>query len=103
VSGRRTWAAWSDSQLRRTRATLPPSTDRDLPNLVAGLVLILFAPFVVFLPLRRAAETSSVWEIAGWCVAAAVVGWAAVRWRTMNRASQDAKSIDEELKLRAEE
>ena len=59
------WAVWSDSELRRTRAALPPHTDRDPRNLAAGLVLILFAPLVAMLPLLRAAETSSTWEVEG--------------------------------------
>ena len=100
MSKQRPWAAWSDSELRRTRAHLPPSSDRDLRNLIAGLVLIFLAPLVAFLPLRRAAETSSTWEVAAWCVAAAVVLWAAVRWRGMIRAAEVAKGIDEELALR---
>lgn len=97
------WAVWSDSDLRRTRAALPPHTDRDPRNLVAGLVLILFAPLVGMLPLLRAAKTSSTWEVVGWCAAAAVVAWAALRWRAMRRAAETAKSIDEELRLREEE
>lgn len=91
------WAVWSDSELRRRRAELPASGDRDPRNLAAGLVLILFAPLVAFLPLRRAAETSNAWEIGGWCLAAVVVAWAALRWRSMKRAEKDASSIDEEL------
>lgn len=94
------WAAWSDSDLRRTQDALPPHADRDLRNLAAGLVLILFAPLVAMLPLLRAAETSSVGEIAAWCAAAAIVAWAAFRWRAMRRAAEIAKSIEEELRLR---
>ena len=93
-------SSWSDERLRTysVGSRVPPS--HGWLRGLTGTFLIVCAPFVVWLPLRRAAEVSAIWEVVAWCVFASLTTFASLSWRYWNRIEREETLVRFECERR---